>query len=431
LRRLTVFMIFPVLLLFLSAAVAQNEETDYARKIQDQIAEVVKEVSPAFVNFGGGSGVVVSPDGLVVTNNHVAGRSNSWTVSMPGGKTGKRFKAKVLWKDPVGDIALLQLDTQGEKVPYVKMADSDQIQVGEFAIALGTPFMTAGEDSIPTVTFGVISAIHRYNGGYSDSIQTDAPVNPGNSGGPLINLKGELLGINGQIRVRFPYRVNTGIGLAIPTNQIKRFIDANKEVTDGSAVFHGQIAGLGLKKDPAFAEGALVEKVDGGSTADKAGFKPGDVIVRVNEYDIFNFVRFLGVIGTYPEKTELEVVLRRDGEERKLTVSLDRLQVGGAQPVQQGPRPDPKSAFLGVRFSETPSSDGVELDHVVPDGPADKAGLKAGDIITEFDGKDIESANDIRNLLLKKKAGDKVKVKILRDGEEMELEATLEERGNR
>jgi len=407
----------------------EDNSTEYARKIQEQISQVVEKVSPAFVNFGGGSGIVVSPDGLVITNNHVAGRRRgvqTWTVGMPGGKSGKRFKAKILWKDPLGDICVLKLETKGEKVPYVEMADSDKIRVGEFAIALGTPFMTAREDSVPTVTFGVVSAIHRYFGGYSDAIQTDAPVNPGNSGGPLLNLKGQLLGINGQIRVRFPYRVNTGIGLAIPTNQIKRFLEAFKDVTDGSNVYHGQITGLTLKKDSGDVEGAIVEKVAANSTAEKAGFKPGDVIVNLNEYKIFNPVRFNGVLGTYPEKSKLKVVVARAGEGQELTVTLDRRGFGRGRPVAQ---PRPQAAYLGVRFSSVPNADGVEVEQVVPKQPADKAGMKAGDVITEFDGKKVENTDDIRTILQKKKPGNKVKVKILRDGETKELELTLGKRG--
>ena len=406
---------------------AQESPTDYAKSVQEAIARIVEKVSPAFVNFGGGSGIVVSPDGLIVTNNHVAGRSNNWVVRMPGGPRGKRFDAKMLWKDPVGDIALLKLDTKGEKVPYVEMADSDKIRVGEFAIALGTPFMTANENSVPTVTFGIVSATHRYFGGYSDAIQTDAPVNPGNSGGPLLNLEGKLLGINGQIRVRFPYRVNTGIGLAIPTNQIQRFMETFKDVTDGSTVNHGRLDGLTLKKDAASSEGALVEKVKEGSSAEKAGFKPDDLIVRIDKYPIFNHVRLAGVIGTYPAGTALEIAVLREGEELKISVKLDALQSRRAGPVQA----NPKSVFLGVRFSPVPNADGVELQQVVPNTPASKAGLKAGDIITEFDGKKIENIEDVRQALNKKKPGDKVKVKILRNGETKDLEVELEARGNR
>ncbi len=427
-RKSAFAAVFLGAMLLCSVLPAQDDTTEYAKSVQKAIAKVTAKVSAAFVNFGGGSGIVVSPDGLVVTNNHVAGRSMNWVLRMPGGERGKRFKAKMLWRDPRGDIALLQLELkEGEKVPYVEMADSDKIRVGAFAIALGTPFMTANEDSIPTVTFGVVSVIHTNKGGYSDAIQTDAPVNPGNSGGPLLDLDGRLLGINGQIRVRFPYRVNTGIGLAIPTNQIKRFMEAYKEVKDGSVVYHGQIVGLTVKKDPTCAEGALVEKVKEDSTADKAGFQKGDVIVRVNEYEIFNYVRFAGVVGTYPEKSKLDVVVMRDGEEHKLAVTLDRLGAGRQRPV----RTNPKAAFLGVRFSPVPNADGVELQQVVPNTPADKAGLKAGDVITKFGGKKIENADDIRQVLSKKKPGDKVKVKILRDGEEKELEVTLEARGNR
>jgi serine protease Do len=417
-------LLLAVPLCFMAYAQEEEDSTEYAKKVQEAIAKVAEKVSPAFVNFGGGSGICVSPEGLIVTNNHVAGRSANWTVRMPGGPRGKSFKAKMLWKDPRGDIALLQLDTKGEKVPCIEMGDSDKVRVGEFAIALGTPFMTADEDSVPTVTFGVISAVHRNFGGYSDAIQTDAPVNPGNSGGPLIDLEGRLLGINGQIRVRFPYRVNTGIGLAVPTNQIRKFMEAFKDVKDGSDVYHGQITGLTLKADDAATEGALVEQVASGSTAEKAGFKPNDLVVKIDEYKIFSHIRFHGVIGIYPEKSTVEVVVLRDGEEHKLKVALDRAGDGRQSVRQPGPQAR-RGAYLGVKFSSVPNADGVQVETVVPGGPSDKAGLKAGDVITQFDGKKVENIDDIRKILQEKKPGDKIKVEVLRDGESQELDVEL------
>jgi S1-C subfamily serine protease len=418
------------LLLIAGGAFAQEKdpEIEKAKEIEKCLVEVVARCRDAFVNFGGGSGVCISEDGLVVTNFHVAGRSKNWTLKMPGGAHQKKFSAKILWGDPTGDIALLKIDNKGEKLPFVPLGDSDAVKVGQLAFAMGTPFMTAQEDSIPTITFGVVSAVHRYQGGYSDAIQTDASVNPGNSGGPLIDLQGRLIGINGQIRVRFPYRVNTGIGLAVPVNQIRNFMEAFKDVDDGRTVQHGIVNGLTLSKEGEDGKGARVENVEKDSTADKAGFKPGDFIVKVNNYEVFNHFRFLGIIGTYPEGAKLNVTVKREEGEKVLEVVLDKF--GTWVRETRGPV-NPKAPFLGVQFSPVPHTDGVQVEQVFPNTPAAKAGIQANDVITHFDGQKVEDVEQFRRLIANKKPGDKVKIKILREGEEKELEVTLEERGNR
>lgn len=415
------------LVLLTGSALAQEKDPDIAKAkaIEKCLVEVVKKCRDAFVNFGGGSGVCVSEDGLVITNYHVAGRSKNWNLRMPGGARGKQFPAKILWGDPVGDIALLKIDSKGEKLPFVPLGDSDEVKVGQLAFAMGTPFMTAQEDCVPTVTFGVVSAIHRYQGGYSDAIQTDASVNPGNSGGPLIDLQGRLIGINGQIRVRFPYRVNTGIGLAVPVNQIKNFMEAFKDVNDGRTVNHGRVNGLTLSEKSENGKGARVEDVEINSTADKAGFKPADLIVKVNKYEVFNHFRFLGIIGTYPEGSKLNVTVKREEGEKVLEVVLDGFGAWVRETV------NPKAAFFGVQFSPVPHADGVQVEQVVPNAPAAKAGIQANDVMTHFNGEKLQDVDHIRRLIAAKKPGDKVKVKILRDGEEKEFEVTLEERGRR
>jgi serine protease Do len=415
------------LLLIAGSALAQEKdpEIEKAKEIEKCLVEVVQKCHDAFVNFGGGSGVCISEDGLVVTNFHVAGRSKNWTLKMPGGARGKSFTAKILWGDPTGDIALLKMDNKGEKLPFVPLGDSDAVKVGQLVFAMGTPFMTAQEDSVPTITFGAVSAVHRYQGGYSDAIQTDASVNPGNSGGPLIDLQGRLIGINGQIRVRFPYRVNTGIGLAVPVNQIKNFMEAFKDVNDGRMVYHGKINGLNLSEKSEDGKGARVETVEKDSTADKAGFKPGDLIVKVNNYEVFNHFRFLGIIGIYPEGAKLNVTVKREEGEKVLEVVLDKFGTWVRETV------NPKVAFLGVKFSPTPHADGVQIEQVFPNTPAAKAGVQANDVITHFDGEKVQDADHIRRLIASKKPGDKVKIKVLREGEEKEIEVTLEERGNR
>ena len=197
-----------------------------AERLDAKVHEVVAKVKPAFVFIRGGSGVLISADGYMLTNHHVLADGQPSTnrketdVVLPG---IRQFKADVVGKDPHGDIVLLKL-RDAEGLPHVTFGDADALNVGEYVLAVGDPFLAGRSDFEPTVTVGVVSALHRYQNTYTDAIQTDASVNPGNSGGPLFNLRGELVGINGQIMARFGNRVNTGIGFAIPSTQIQRFL---------------------------------------------------------------------------------------------------------------------------------------------------------------------------------------------------------------
>lgn len=433
-RAIVLFLVFGV-----AVAVLAGPDDDI-KKVEDfekALIEVVARASKAFVNFRIGSGVCVSPDGIVVTNNHVARHSKKWTVFMPDEKTGRKFSAKILWRDPFGDIAVLKLDTGGKKVPYVELGDSDNIKVGQFVFALGTPFQTANADNRPTVTFGVISANHRFMGNYTDCIQTDCPVNPGNSGGPLLDMKGRLLGINGQIRVRFPYRVNTGIGLAVPINQIKRFMKAFRNVTDGRVVRHGTINGLELKNAPGsfrLAYGArpapaVVTKVSPGSTAANAGFQPGDTIIKIDNYFIKNNRCFWGRLWSYPEGWTVSITVRRKGKEVVLKVRLDGFGVRPRRPFpgpRPGPLPKPPSAYLGVVLMMEKGK--VTVARIKKGSPAEKEGLKEGDHILKFDGKRIESVTHFMRLLSRKKPGDTVELEIERKGEKFKVKVKLGKR---
>ncbi len=420
--------------LLLGTVSAQDEDVRKVEKFQEALVKVVEKASKAFVNFRLGSGVCISEDGLVVTNDHVArhARGGQWTLGMPGGKRGVTFKAKILWRDPFGDIALLKMDTRGKKVPYVELGDSDALKVGQFVFALGTPFMTANRDNRPTVTFGIISVLHRNMGNYSACIQTDCPVNPGNSGGPLLDTGGRLLGINGQIRVRFPYRVNTGIGLAVPVARIKRFMKAFKGVKNGSIVYHGTIKGLKMASARGEPKPPIIESVEKNSTAEKAGFKGGDAVLKVDDYPIFNNVRFWGCIYSYPEGWEVKVTVRRGAERKTLTVKLDRLQARGRRPVRPGPGPGPapeQRGYLGVVFEgQAAEGGGAKINRVKEDSPAAKAGLKEDDVVTALDGKKIKGPDDALKMLWSKKPGDVVKLTIRRGEKTLTKEVKLGKR---
>ena len=204
---------------------------ELAEQLEDQVAGAIARAIPAYIRIslggGGGSGVIISPDGYALTNHHVAGDLNPLVTL----SDGRSFRAINIGYDPRGDITLLKIE-HDEPLAYAESGASDKITVGAKAFALGNPFLFVdGRSSRPTVTLGNISAIGRYQQGYSAAIQTDARVNPGNSGGPLFTMDGKVVGIIGRIAVRrtFGTRINTGIGFAIPINQAMRFVHRDRK----------------------------------------------------------------------------------------------------------------------------------------------------------------------------------------------------------
>ena len=384
-----------------------------AREAELGLISTIDRVSPSYVFIGGGSGVLISADGLMLTNDHVAGTRKLWRVRT----NGRIYTADLLGTDPIGDIAVLKL-RNAKDLPFVELADSDAVAVGEQVVALGNPFGTAGAVGEPTVTTGIVSALHRYQGGYSDAIQTDTPINPGNSGGPLLTYDGKLIGINGRIQTRFGARANTGIGIAIPTNQIKRFLPVLKEAK-GERVLHGMIRGIVETEDEAdgIQNGAEVKDVLPGSMAQRFGIKPGDRITHVNDYKLINYNRFLGVIGTYPADTMVEITIDRGGKILKSHVVLEALDYGS-----MGAETKPlriKKAF------------GLQLTKIHEGFAADKAGLKKDDIILGCNGDPIrpvltrvgiELSMDSMRARHQLLSGDKVVFQVLRRGKGKEAQ---------
>jgi S1-C subfamily serine protease len=390
--------------------------------VDRDLAAAIKRVVPAYVFVGGGSGVAISPDGYVLTNHHVAGKARIWKVRQPGGKV---WVADLVGTDPIGDVALLKM-RGAFNVPHVQMGDSDAVKVGQTVIAIGNPFMLGMTDDAPTVTSGVVSATNRFQGSYSDAIQTDASINPGNSGGPLLTLDGKLIGINGRISTRFGTRSNTGIGYAISINQIKRFLPGLR-AAKGGKVHHGTILGMRLKPfnpNRGGEDKAIVAVVAPGSTAEKSGFLPGDRILSVENYPIVNYARFAGVLGTYPAGALVNIQVQRGDEKVDLAVKLDT-------------RPIPAPVDFGWKFDKASTQSiqedgGIKIKEVKKGGPAEKAGLKPGDVLIEFRGLKL---NTVRNVLLLRRMGFEpgraVKGKVWRrskgpDGDEVEREIDFE-----
>ena len=411
-------LVAAAMLLASRAALAQDSASERLRKLMQEASRKTVE---AFVFVGGGSGVFISEEGDLLTNHHVAGSTgDSVTVLLPD---GSRFLAKKLGTDPVGDLTLFRIeDPKGRKFGYIELADSDALEVGDPVIAVGNPFNLASYPTSgrhePSISWGIVSAVHRRQGSYSDCIQTDAALNPGNSGGPLVNLDGRLVGINGRIATRFANRVNSGVGYAIPSNQVKRFLPKLKQGEGPDRlVHHGMIDGLEISPEHTDGRGAVVAKVTEGTTAHRTKLQSGDVIVAVDGRKVHSRDRFLGLLGTYPAGHEISIEAARGLERIKATVKLDPV---GQTDIGQRPK---GAGYLGVLFSDAP--EGIMLADVAKESPAERAGLKVGDRVVELDGVSFETTEGLLRSLWKKRPGETVKLLVEREGAKFEVEVDL------
>jgi serine protease Do len=267
---------------------------------------------------GGGSGVVISPDGYALTNFHVAGPTGP--AMKCGLSDGRLVDAVLVGLDPGGDVALIKL-LGDNGFPAAELGDSDTIRVGQWAFVVGNPFLLA-DDFKPTVTYGIISGVHRYQfpAGtlleYTDCLQTDAAINPGNSGGPLFDAGGKLIGINGRGSFEKRGRVNVGVGYAISINQIKRFVGLLKS---GRIVDHASL-GATVAAD---SEGrVLVDDILESSDAYRRGLRYGDELIRFGNREINSANAFKNALGTYPSGWPVQITFRRDGKEYERHIRL-------------------------------------------------------------------------------------------------------------
>jgi serine protease Do len=377
-----------------------------ARKAEEELTRAIEKSSAAFVFIGGGSGIVVSADGYILTNHHVAGDRKQWVVRIEG--TGKLYVCDLIGTDPIGDLALLKARDVRE-LPFVEFGNMAEVRVGQQVLAVGDPFKLADFDGPPSVSIGSVSALHRFQGNYSDAIQTDSAVNPGNSGGPLLTLEGKLIGITGQIMSRFGAKANTGIGYAIPVDQIARFYPLLKDAA-GGVVYHGTLPdGLTFSTPSPGDEtqSATVKTVDAGSEAERAGFRTGDRIVSADDKRVYNYQRLMGIVRSYPENSAIEFKLEREGKPESIKLKLPRMQLSGG-PAYIGQ--------LGLRIDQSKSGEGLRVAGVDRDGPADKGGLQVGDLIVRVDGR--TAGLDWTDILSSKKTGDGLIIQIRRNGPE-------------
>ncbi|MBB6084984.1 DegQ family serine endoprotease [Castellaniella defragrans] len=335
---------------------------------------------------GIGSGFVISADGYILTNNHVVDNSNGIFVTMTD---GKEYKAKVIGTDARTDIALIKIEASGLKP--LPIGDSDKLRKGQWVLAIGSPF---GLDS--TVTAGIVSAINRDTGDYLPFIQTDVAVNPGNSGGPLINLQGQVVGINSQIVSRSGGFM--GISLAIPIDEVMRVVEqlkAHGKVTRGrigvqiTEVQDEVAKALGLDK----GQGALVSSVEAGGPAAKAGVHPGDVITAFNGQAIKHMTDLPRLVGATRPGTTATVQVWRKGKSLELKATVAELDDKTAA-AQNGEAPSSGTGAdrLGLTVKALPpdtGEQGVVVDQA--EGAAAEAGIEPGDVILRINDADITS----------------------------------------
>jgi serine protease Do len=358
-----------------------------------------------------GSGVIVSADGYIVTNHHVVDGAEQIKIDMNDGRT---VDAKLIGSDAPSDLAVLKIN--GSALPFLTPGDSDRVRVGDVALAIGNP-LGIGQ----TVTMGIISAKGRSTGGpgsgnFEDFLQTDAPINQGNSGGALINTTGELIGINSQI-VPGSQGGNIGIGFAIPSNMVKNVMD---QLVKTGKVRRGQLGvtvervssdiaeSLGI----ADAKGVIVSSVRPGSAAERAGIRRSDIITAIDGAPVADTNAFRNRVASLGPGANTTLSVLRDNREQKITATLGEFVAENARTEEggEGGSPGPASGKLGVSVVPlTPdiaqqlrlptSAQGVVIENVDPTGSAAAAGLGRGDVIEEVNRQPVKSAADLQSAI--------------------------------
>ena len=340
---------------------------------------------------GLGSGVIIDADkGYIVTNNHVINEADEIQITL---KDGRQIKAKKIGSDASSDIALLQI--AAENLVEVKLADSDNIRVGDFTVAIGSPFGLG-----QTVTSGIISALGRSGlnaQNYEDFIQTDAAINSGNSGGALIDLNGKLVGINTAILG--PNGGNVGIGFAIPSNMVDNLV---KQIIEFGEVRRGVLGVLGRSVNGEIAkalelesnQGGFIEQVVADSAAADAGIEAGDVIIKVNGKMVKTFAEIRGKIGSIGAGKNVELtVIKKDGSEKDYDVTLKKQETAKVEAASIHRMLD------GAELENNANGQGIGINSVDEDSPAAVIGLQRGDVISGINRTRIKSIGELRSYL--------------------------------
>ena len=373
-----------------------------------------------------GSGFIVDPKGYILTNKHVVEHADHIKVKIPGDKT--EYKAKLIGTDTETDLAIVKIDP-GHSLPALHIGNSEGVQVGDWAVAIGSPF---GLEA--SVTAGIISATGRDIAGaqqFQRFIQTDAAINPGNSGGPLLNIRGEVIGVNTAIATQTGgYQ---GIGFALPSNtavKVYNSIIRSGRVTRGSiGVSFGKndkpevLKALGLKN------GVLVQEVQPGGPAEKAGLKPEDVIIAMNGKPVQDGDDLVARVADTPIGQDLKVTVDRNGKKMDFNVTVgDRTQVFADRFRDERDEPSTKAEGTQAKFGiylrnltenergtmNLTEKQGVLITRVEPGSFADEIGLQEKDVVVSVNRQPVTSVDDIKRLQGTLKAGDAVAFRVLR-----------------
>lgn len=353
-----------------------------------------------------GSGVIVSSDGYIITNNHVIEKADEIKVILLDMRT---FKGRIVGADPKTDLAIVKIDA--DNLPTIPWGDSEKLQVGEFVLAIGNPYGLTH-----TVTMGIISAVGRANVGivdYEDFIQTDAAINPGNSGGPLVNIRGELIGINTAIFSKTGgYQ---GIGFAVPSNMVRLVMD---QLIQKGKVIRGWLGVTIQELTPELSHefgltksrGALVSDVAKGSPAEKAGILRGDIILEFNGREVKDVSSLRNLVAQSRVGTKITMKVLRSGKEYMVNLVIAEMPKEVAEVVpNQIPDDSETGAFTGLTVMDLTreiarqlgygkDEKGVVVIRVEPGCPADEAGIRKGDVIKELDRKKVDNKENFYSI---------------------------------
>jgi serine protease Do len=394
---------------------------DYFKKFFEQMPDL-----PAQPRSSVGSGFIISPDGYIVTNAHVVEDMDSIVVGLPD---RTELTAQVIGKDKRSDIALLKVKADA-KLPAVKIGDSGKVKVGQWVLAIGSPF---GFER--SATQGIISALGRNlpSDNYVPFIQTDAAVNPGNSGGPLFNLDGEVIGVNSQIYSRSGgYQ---GVSFAIPIDVAMEVVD---QLKTGGKVTRGWLGVLIQEVTPELAQsfgldkprGALVGQVMADGPAQSAGIKAGDIIVAFDNHPVRHSSDLPLMVGRTRPDTKVSLTIIRDGKEQTLNAQIAQLPDEGK--LQQAIAEPPSHNRLGLMVAELPPDKRTQggtgvLVKDVDDGPAASAGIRPGDIIARMNNVEVSDVGQFVELVKQLPTGRPIPVLVRRDSGALFLALTIPE----
>ena len=367
---------------------------------------------------GQGSGFIVSSDGYIMTNNHVVADADKVTVQL---LDGSEYEAKIIGTDPPTDVALIKIDVD-EKLPALKLGDSDQLEVGDWVLAFGNPFGLSH-----TLTAGIVSAKGRSGMGLSDYenfIQTDAAINPGNSGGPLVNLDGEVVGMNTAIYSRSGGYM--GIGFAIPINMAKNI---RQQLIQDGGVTRGRLGVYiqDLNKDLAESfginqhEGILVAQVLEDSPAEKAGVQQGDVILKLDGEKVTAVASFRNKVAMTRPGSKVELLVLRGESKKKIKATIGAMDADeDGHPISSG-----ELSELGISLQKLTADlaeqlgyegiDGVLISKVEPGSIAARAGIRRGHLIEEVNRKEVETPEQVKRLI--KESDKKTVLLLVRQGD--------------